>query len=370
MSRLLMVFGLVAMVVGLGCAGYGAWTIWQQHRIIASAVLVDAKVLSHDTKDLKASGFKAKIPLVKYEYTVDGKSHTAETVTPSEFMLPDTWADSVFQQFPVGAETKAYYDPADPSQAFLVGKYSMKPYLPVLVGLVIAAMGLGVIAEQLLNRDAPATAPTRTGAIGLVAKQHHLTQARVFGFVGLVGLVFGAPAIAHHLSVSTSPHERMGFLLEGAYAIAVVFALVRSALSFRQGGGFGTPVVTIDRAPTLGHPLRVTASIPTRFEGTAQLRASLKCETKDNRIFSTSEENLNAVLSEQQSELVASQAVRRGDELAGTAEFDVVEFMPPSSPVDSNEKTVTVWSLILTAEGNGGRKAETTYILSVAGGGT
>jgi hypothetical protein len=33
--------------------------------------------------------------LVKYEYTVDGKPYSCETVTPAEFMLPDAWAESV-----------------------------------------------------------------------------------------------------------------------------------------------------------------------------------------------------------------------------------------------------------------------------------
>ena len=263
MFRWVIVIGLLTIVVGIGGAGYGVWSIWNQHHVITSARPVMAEVVGHQTEDLKAKGFVAKVPLVKYEYTVDQKPYTCETVTPAELMLPETWAESVFKKFPIGAQTEAKYDPNDPSKAFLIAKYSVKPYLPLLVSLVIAAMGLGVVGEQLMNTDAATMTPTSWGAIALGAKKHHLTGARVFGVVGLIGLICGGPAILHHLTVSTSPHERMGFLLEGAYGIAVLTVLARSAMQFRQGSGFGTPVVTMDRSPTIGQP-QATGHAPRR----------------------------------------------------------------------------------------------------------
>ncbi len=365
MSRWIIVIGLVTMLIGIGGAGYGVWTIWDQHRVITSARPVKAKVIDHRTKDLKAKGVVVKVPLVKYEYTVNGQLYTCESVTPAELMLPDTWAQSVFQQFPIGAQTEARYDPRDPSQAFLIAKYSVYPYLPLLVSLVIAAMGLGAVGEVLQNHDAPRLTPTSSGALVLGAKQHHLTRARVLGIVGLIGLVCGAPAILHHLMVSTAPHERLGFLVEGAFGIAVLTVLVRSALRFRQGAGFGTPMVALDRSPTIGQPLELDVSVPTRYSGTAHLNARLKCEAKDTRIFNFSEENPDKLLLDQPSLLAESMPVSKGGELAGSVELIIPDHLPPSTPVDSGERTHTVWRLILTAEGSGGRKAETEYILSV-----
>jgi hypothetical protein len=49
------------MVVGIGRAGYGVWTIWRQHHAITTSQTVTARVVSHQTKDLKASGFVAKV---------------------------------------------------------------------------------------------------------------------------------------------------------------------------------------------------------------------------------------------------------------------------------------------------------------------
>lgn len=366
MGRLILFIGWLAIVIGLGAAGYGVWTIWNQHREITSARPVMATVLSHQTTDLKGGGFVAKVPLVKYEYTVDQQAYTSETVTRAELMLPNTWAETVFQQFPIGGQVQAYYDPNDPSTAFLIPKYSIKPYLPLLIGLVIGGIGLGVVWEQLTCREEPTLARSTSGEIMLVAKQHHLARARMLGMVGIVGLVCGGPAIVHHLLMSTAPHERMGFLMEGAYAIAVLVVLAFSAMSFRQGAGFGAPTIVIDRPPAIGQPLQLKASVPTRFNGPAQLQACLKCEAKDVRFFNFGEEVPDVVLVEQHLSLAPLAAATAEGELAGTAELMLPDEAPPSTPGDSKEPTHVVWTLLLTAEGDGGRKAETEYLLPVA----
>lgn len=365
MTRGLIAIGLLIILVGLGGAGYGAWTIWQQHHMIASARPVTARVLDHQTEDLKGGGFVAKVPLVRYEYKVDQKTYTSQTVTPAEFMLPDDWAESVFERFPIGAEVEARYDPNDPAKAFLIAKYSVKPYLPLLISLVVVAFGLALAGDQMLDQKTPVRPPTKSGAITLVATQHHLTRARVFGIVGLIGLICGAPAILHHLSVSTAPHERMGFLMEGAFAIAVLTVLGKSILQFRQGAGFGTPVVTVDRSPTIGEPLELHLSVPTRFTGLASLSGSLKCEAKATSPFGASEENPDTVLVDQKFPSAPPEPVTKAGTMTRTVNLIIPDDRPASTPSDSKEKTHVVWSLFLTAEGSGGRKAETEYVLSV-----
>ena len=365
MSRWVIGLGLLTMVVGIGGAAYGVWTIWNQHHVITTARPIRARVLEHKTKDLKASGLVAKVPLVKYEYMVNQQLYTCETVTPDELMLPDTWAESVFKQFPIGAETQANYNPNDPSRAFLIAKYSVKPYLPLLVSLVIAALGIAIAGEQWTTHETPAMTPTGLNAFSLGAKQIHLARARMLGIVGILGFICGAPAILHHGMVSTSPHERMGFLIEGAYVIAVLTVLIRSAMQFRRGYGFGTPVVTVDRSPRIGQPLQLKISVPTRFTGTAYVNACLKCEAKDTRLFNISEEKSAEVLLQQNYLLANSQPVTKGGEITGTAELSIPDHIAPSTPADSQERTHTVWNLIVTAEGDSGRQAETEYILPV-----
>jgi hypothetical protein len=157
----------------------------------------------------------------------------------------------------------------------------------------------------------------------------------------------------------------MGFLLEGAYAIAVLTLLTRSALQLRQGSGFGTPIVTLDRSPMIGQPLQVNLSIPTRFTGTASFHAGLKCVAKDTRLFNLSEADPNTVLVDQTILSVPSQLVMKQGAMTKIINLIIPPDRPPSTPIDSAEKTHVIWSLVLTAEGNGGRKTETEYVLSV-----
>jgi hypothetical protein len=57
--------------------------------------------------------------------------------------------------------------------------------------------------------------------------------------------------------------------------------------------------------------------------------------------------------------------VSKNGEITGTAELMIPDQLPPSAPAEAGEKTRVVWSLMLTAEGSGGRKAETEYIVPV-----
>jgi hypothetical protein len=161
----------------------------------------------------------------------------------------------------------------------------------------------------------------------------------VLGIVGIIGLVCGGPAILHHLLVSTAPHERMGFLIEGAFAIAVLTALARSALGFRTGAGFGMPLAAVDRSPTIGQPLELNVSVPTRYSGTARLNARLKCEAKDTRLFNISEENPDTVLLDQHTLLADSQPVTKGGELARSADLIIPDHLPPPQSISGKEST-------------------------------
>ena len=145
----------------------------------------------------------------------------------------------------------------------------------------------------------------------------------------------------------------------------MLVALTMSAAQFRRGRCFGTPVVTIERPPALGGPLQINASTPTRFNGTASLSVRLKCESKDKRLYNFSDEDPDTTLLELDFPLAESEPVTKGGEITGSVELILPAQLPPSTPVDSKEKTHVVWSLILTARANLDRKAETEYILSV-----
>src|SRR3990167_5392474 len=91
-----------------------------------------------------------------------------------------------------------------------------------------------------------------------------------------------------------------------------------------------------------------------RRQSVAKRTSCLKCEPKDTRLFNISEENPETVLAEQACLLAKSKPVSKDGEITGTVELIIPDHLPPSTPVDSGERTHMVWSLILTADGSGG----------------
>lgn len=81
---------------------------------------------------------------VTYRYTVDGETHTSANVLPGPgfWLRGEDWARGVVADHPEGATVTAYYDPANPSAAFLVKDTS--PWPPVLagIGVLIAVLGI------------------------------------------------------------------------------------------------------------------------------------------------------------------------------------------------------------------------------------
>lgn len=84
-------------------------------------------------------------PDVTYQYTVDGVTYTSETVTFGTEIDTNsrTRAASVLSKFENGSAVTVYYDPADPSQSYLLPRIDFLP----AGGLVV--VGLLLLADAL-----------------------------------------------------------------------------------------------------------------------------------------------------------------------------------------------------------------------------
>ena len=131
----------VALGVPLGVAllGFGILEVFDQHRKITRYRPVEAEVLAHELQRAGRDTFK---PLTEYEYEVDGKTYTSDTVLPFTDSGARVWAQRILDRFPVGQAHEAWYDPDDPSQAFLWRQYQIFPYMTVLIslGMVIGSV--------------------------------------------------------------------------------------------------------------------------------------------------------------------------------------------------------------------------------------
>jgi hypothetical protein len=136
---------VTGLLVGVGLAGAGGY-LWHDHnRAVETAEPTEATVTSSSVAvDRMGSDGPNYRPDVTYEYAVDGNTYRSSNVfpTPGRLWRSDrSWARDVVADYPEGETVTAYYDPDDPSQAFLVDDRT--PLIPlVMVGLGgLAAVG-------------------------------------------------------------------------------------------------------------------------------------------------------------------------------------------------------------------------------------
>lgn len=153
-----------AVVVGLLVVGSGALLLVRkrrrrrlrermdefepvQIRVLHSEVGEKESASVHGSRHLRTIH-----PDVYYEYTVDGERYENDTVFPGGAPLQetDTIAEAVVGRYDEGATQMGYYDPADPSVAFLekdppeVGSTAetLRALATVALGLVVVAVSL------------------------------------------------------------------------------------------------------------------------------------------------------------------------------------------------------------------------------------
>lgn len=123
---------------------YGAWRAWEQHRQLTTYRPVSVMVLAVGVKDVSGGRRSTFRPVVTYRYDVGGRSYTGGRVTPLNESRSGRWAFDVAGRYGVGGTYTGYYDPARPSESFLVRRSSPAPFIfigiPLLLMLARAAV--------------------------------------------------------------------------------------------------------------------------------------------------------------------------------------------------------------------------------------
>jgi hypothetical protein len=104
--------------------------------IIVEEVRVDSRPGSE--------GGQVRRPVVTYRYEVDGVVHRSDRVTPLDEWRQGNWAREIVDGFTPGREYRGYYDPLDPSRAFLMKRRSAMPILMIaipLFGVLLLSFG-------------------------------------------------------------------------------------------------------------------------------------------------------------------------------------------------------------------------------------
>lgn len=129
-------------IVGLGY-------LWmEQNEQIENFEATEATVLSSEVAESERSGRPTSYrPDINYQYPVDGQTYESSSVFPgpggeSKNSSQDgkEWAEGIIADHPAGEQVTAYYDPEDPSRAFLLKNRSWG----VLIALIVVILTAGI----------------------------------------------------------------------------------------------------------------------------------------------------------------------------------------------------------------------------------
>lgn len=125
--------------------GVGGIMLVKEHRRLTLYQPVTATVLSTRVEEHSDSDGSTYEPVVVYRYRVNEREYTASRVTPLTESRSGRWARRVTSRYEVGSEYTAFYDPQDPSEAFLMRSRSIIPW----AFLVIPLMGMAFIVAGI-----------------------------------------------------------------------------------------------------------------------------------------------------------------------------------------------------------------------------
>lgn len=156
-SNLTMKGALLLVLIGLAMAGGGGYKWLEQGERIDSYESTEATVLSSEIAEhLSSSGegtSRTYSPEITYEYTVDGRTYEGSNVLPGsgETRKGENWARGIVENHPEGETVTAYYDPQNPSNAFLVENRERMYLFVAGVGGLLALGSLGALGRKLLG---------------------------------------------------------------------------------------------------------------------------------------------------------------------------------------------------------------------------
>ena len=128
--------------------------LYKENRRLTMYRPVEATVLGTRVEEHSDSDGSTYEPVVEYRYYVNDRPYTATRVTPLEMSRSGRWAHRVIGKYHTGSTYTAYYDPADPSEAFLMRTRSVIPWAFIMIptiGLVILGVALRGSRELALS---------------------------------------------------------------------------------------------------------------------------------------------------------------------------------------------------------------------------
>jgi hypothetical protein len=133
---------LVAIVLGIGVAGYGGYDYIQQSNAVDDAVAVETTVLDAQVSESDGRRLYYRVT-VEHTYQYRGTEYTSERVFPgatSPMYTVRSDAERVIESYEPNATTTAYVDPDAPGRAFLERQTTLAPLKFVGFGALVVLL--------------------------------------------------------------------------------------------------------------------------------------------------------------------------------------------------------------------------------------
>jgi hypothetical protein len=161
---------LVALLVWCVAVWFAVSNVYQ----VATYRPVQVRVIDHELARVEHRNRRGTTytyePIVTYRYTVGDREYTGWRVTPLGESHSEEWARQLLGRFQVEQVYQGYYNPLDPSDAYLLKRYDAGPYcyiLPMTLLLVCFGSAALLTGGPPLTPPDPALQPDGWYAVGL-----------------------------------------------------------------------------------------------------------------------------------------------------------------------------------------------------------
>jgi hypothetical protein len=228
---------LIAIVIGLGVAGYGGYDYMQQSNAVNDAVAVETTVTNTEISSSDGRRLFYRVT-VEHTYQYRGTEYTSDQVFPgttSPMYTVRSDAERAIEPYESNATTTAYVDPGAPGRAFLERQTTLAPLKFVgFGGLIVLLTTLHAVGARNPGRSTelrptserePTRHETLLGVnrdtVSRLSKRLLLIAPVVFlaSLVGTVVLVYTAESA----SIQAGLTDLVGLTTLTAFMAALVF---------------------------------------------------------------------------------------------------------------------------------------------------
>lgn len=245
------------------CLAMGLYYSYNQYIYISTSFPVPAKVISSDVESYivhtKNGSRTAYVPKIKYRYIINKKHYTSDryTLYNDEWTQYDSsWAQKIVNEYPKEKKITVYYPKDNPSEAFIIRRYSFFPYFFVMFSLFIFFLGSAGIFNFPKHIPPRAVEDGRFYELASISSLSNTKKFwhRIKSWILLIGLL----ALAHYYIVAEPPYSKLALFMLGLYGFFLfIVYYCRYYYSMKERQISDAKVYVSSPVAYLGQPLTV-----------------------------------------------------------------------------------------------------------------